>query len=264
MAARRPTRKTPDRPPPPVLTIPLADAQRLIIEQLERGREIAQREITDRSALAEGKARYSTWVDYNRDLLRRILSTDEPSDEFAHSIHFLYVARDTTLGEDIEEFRSDVGIHVRRLTSLHERLPLFAPDLGPSAAERTEPEVDMRRVFVVHGHNLATLDRVVRLLRDLELEPVVLREQPSQGRTIIEKFEAHTDVAFAVVILTADDIPSAESSNEPGGPALSSTSERCPRARLLHRATWQKVRRVSRGAGRRDPERHRWRALRPA
>jgi predicted nucleotide-binding protein len=35
---------------------------------------------------------------------------------------------------------------------------------------------------------------------------VVLHEQPSMGRTIIEKFEAHTNVAYAVVLLTPDDL----------------------------------------------------------
>jgi predicted nucleotide-binding protein len=40
----------------------------------------------------------------------------------------------------------------------------------------------------------------------LELKPVVLHEQPNEGRTIIEKFEDYTDVRFAVVLLTPDDV----------------------------------------------------------
>ena len=39
----------------------------------------------------------------------------------------------------------------------------------------------------------------------LEQDLIVLREQPNQGRTIIEKFEDYADVGFAVVLLTADD-----------------------------------------------------------
>lgn len=34
----------------------------------------------------------------------------------------------------------------------------------------------------------------------------VLSEQANQDRTIIEKFEAHSDVGFAIVLLTADDV----------------------------------------------------------
>ncbi len=35
---------------------------------------------------------------------------------------------------------------------------------------------------------------------------MVLHEQPNEGRTIIEKFEDYTDVRFAVVLLTPDDV----------------------------------------------------------
>jgi predicted nucleotide-binding protein len=38
------------------------------------------------------------------------------------------------------------------------------------------------------------------------LEPIILQEQPNAGRTIIEKVERYAEVAFAVVLLTPDDI----------------------------------------------------------
>ena len=37
------------------------------------------------------------------------------------------------------------------------------------------------------------------------MQPIILHEKPDAGRTIIEKFEAYSDVGFAVVLLTADD-----------------------------------------------------------
>ena len=49
-------------------------------------------------------------------------------------------------------------------------------------------------------------ETVARYLSKLELNPVILHEQPNQGRTIIEKFEKHADVDFAVVLFTPDDI----------------------------------------------------------
>lgn len=63
-----------------------------------------------------------------------------------------------------------------------------------------------RRVFVVHGHDDAARESISRFLERLELVPVVLKEQPTAGRTIIEKFEAESDVGFAVVLLTPDDV----------------------------------------------------------
>ena len=63
-------------------------------------------------------------------------------------------------------------------------------------------------VFVIHGHDEAAQAAVARFLEQLGLEPVILAEQPSGGKTIIEKFETHADVGYAVALLTADDFGS--------------------------------------------------------
>ena len=64
------------------------------------------------------------------------------------------------------------------------------------------------RIFIVHGHDEAALYALKNYLQNtLKLpEPIVLREQASQGRTIIEKFEALVDdVDLVFVLLTPDD-----------------------------------------------------------
>lgn len=63
-----------------------------------------------------------------------------------------------------------------------------------------------KKVFIVHGHNEALRDKVARFVQRLDLEPIILHEQPNKGRTIIEKFIDHSDVSFAIVLLTADDM----------------------------------------------------------
>jgi predicted nucleotide-binding protein len=62
-----------------------------------------------------------------------------------------------------------------------------------------------RRVFVVHGHDEGARETGARFLERLGFEPIILHEQSSQGRTVIEKVEAHGNVGFAVVLLTPDD-----------------------------------------------------------
>lgn len=63
-----------------------------------------------------------------------------------------------------------------------------------------------KKVFVVHGHDNEAKETVARFLERLKLEPIILHEQANEGRTVIEKFEVHADVAFAVVLLTPDDV----------------------------------------------------------
>jgi predicted nucleotide-binding protein len=47
---------------------------------------------------------------------------------------------------------------------------------------------------------------VARTIEKLGLNPIILHEQPSKGKTIIEKFTDNSDVTFAIVLLSADDI----------------------------------------------------------
>lgn len=60
-------------------------------------------------------------------------------------------------------------------------------------------------VFIVHGHETGARESLARFLMTLGLIPIILHEQASKGRTVIEKVEAHGDVGFAVVLLTPDD-----------------------------------------------------------
>ncbi len=79
---------------------------------------------------------------------------------------------------------------------------------GPTKGVPPSPPLEdagSQRVFLVHGHDEAALHAVARFLEQIGLVVIVLREQPNNGRTIIEKFEAYSDVGFAVVLLTPDD-----------------------------------------------------------
>ncbi len=63
-----------------------------------------------------------------------------------------------------------------------------------------------REIFIIHGRDNEAKQTVARFLEQLKLETSILHEQPNQGLTIIEKFEKHAQVGFAVALLTPDDI----------------------------------------------------------
>jgi CheY-like chemotaxis protein len=87
--------------------------------------------------------------------------------------------------------------------SLEELLATIEKMIGTSS-QKQKP-----RAFIVHGHDVAeklALKNYLQNTLGFE-EPIILHEQPSLGRTIIEKLESfarYTDIAF--VILTPDDI----------------------------------------------------------
>ena len=78
---------------------------------------------------------------------------------------------------------------------------------APDSVSVPMPTPNSRKVFVVHGHDNEAKEGTARFLERLGLESVILHEQASSGRTIIEKFENYSgDIAFAVVLLTPDDV----------------------------------------------------------
>lgn len=79
--------------------------------------------------------------------------------------------------------------------------------------EIKETKVFNNKIFIVHGHNEAIRETTARVIEKLGLEPIILHEQPNSGLTIIEKFESHSVVAFAVVLLSGDDVGSIRDRN---------------------------------------------------
>jgi predicted nucleotide-binding protein len=97
-----------------------------------------------------------------------------------------------------------IALLEQAVESLQERI--VEADSMPTALDRAEPEkVLSRRVFVVHGHDGELREATARFLDHLGFEAIILHEQASGGRTIIEKVEHYGDVGFAVVLLTPDD-----------------------------------------------------------
>lgn len=103
---------------------------------------------------------------------------------------------------------------------LRERIEDAEEESAPQAAALNTRE-STRHVFVVHGHDDGLKETVARFLSELELKPIILHEQPNQGKTIIEKFEHHADVDFAIVLFTPDDV----------GHPISKAEQARPRAR---------------------------------
>ena len=63
-----------------------------------------------------------------------------------------------------------------------------------------------RRVFVVYGHDIDAREELELILRRVKANPIILQNIPGKGDTLIEKLESVTDVDFACVLLTPDDV----------------------------------------------------------
>lgn len=96
--------------------------------------------------------------------------------------------------KELEEFYPDEGSDAQTIANV-----------GTVHCGANKEEIGSNKVFVVHGHDEGMKASVARFLEKLGLQPIILHEQPNGGKTIIEKFEGNTDVAFAVILISPDD-----------------------------------------------------------
>ncbi len=68
------------------------------------------------------------------------------------------------------------------------------------------PGTISNKVFVVHGHDEAAKSSLEIFFSEIGLEPIVLHRQADEGQTVIEKFEKHSDVGYAFILLTPDEV----------------------------------------------------------
>lgn len=103
-------------------------------------------------------------------------------------------------------WKSAVGKLRNLINTIKEEMELFEGNQKVASSISTENSASPGCVFVAHGHDEELKQAAARTLEQLGLDPVILHEKPNKGRTIIEKFDDHTKVEFAVVLLSADDV----------------------------------------------------------
>lgn len=80
--------------------------------------------------------------------------------------------------------------------------------LAPQKTKETKKTYSKNKVFIVHGHDDGLKNEVARLIEKQNIEAIILHEQASGGKTIIEKIESNTDVGFGIVLYTPCDVGS--------------------------------------------------------
>ena len=191
------------------LLVPRVEAKKKIQAQINKGKQLLESEIRSTQELNEFKEGYSIWNDYNKELLTRLFDSDNILKEYSGTIAAasFNVRFPPSFNDRVKEKQEDVQEKLTRLKSIYEMLELYSePDSETEYPKKPDVVERGNRVFLVHGHNNEAKETVARFLKKLKLDVVILQEQPDEGNTIIEKFEKHSLVDYAVVLLTYDDI----------------------------------------------------------
>jgi predicted nucleotide-binding protein len=200
-------KRTPEVPPAEAeLRVAPEVAASQINERIAKGKAIFERDVTTEEALAEVEKEHRTWTAYNAELLSRLFTTNKYQEEYNWWGVGSVRMRPPSPQERLNDVKKDVAEKIQRLESVRERLELIPLAPGVTKSDASPARAHTNRAFVVHGHDEAARETVARFLEKLGVQAIILHEQATQGRTLVEKLEHYADVDFAVVLLTPDDV----------------------------------------------------------
>ena len=197
-----------------------------VLEGLESFRERLLGEVVnayEQRGSSFGRDRFNTW----RRKFTQFLNENLPAEVSTLNSKLSHIAFVVHRGEsDAQRFWREDGetmlSYIDSLTLDVENDEYDFPDpenesvKEPSELAIESKDKDLTQVFIVHGHDGEAKERTARFIEKLGFKAVILHEQASRGRTIIEKIEKYSNVGFAIVLYTPDDLGNAKESADKG------------------------------------------------
>jgi predicted nucleotide-binding protein len=195
---------------PSVLNISNEDFKIRLKKRIELGEEFINRNIANNLELEKIQNEFNIWNDYNYELLKQVFNSNE--NEYANSYLNSGYSFLGQLGEvqnnPILTLKNLLQYKINNLKSLIVKSELIKSEftINPKNNSESLTTISKNHVFIVHGHDELAKTQTARFLEQLELNPIILHEQTSAGKTIIEKIEEYSNVGFGIVLYTPCDI----------------------------------------------------------
>lgn len=198
---------------PDALIVGRAEFKGVLLDRIDKGKLLMARQVTNLTDLETLQTDFGKWTDYNAEYLKQSFNNEwnqyRKSYEDSGTFSAVFTYHDTSGAARYGRLQEKIEAKINALDKIVEKVDLLKSDIGENKInikeENRSVKHDTEEVFIVHGHNKAVLQSVARTIEKLGLKPIILHEQPNAGRTIIEKFETHSNVGFAIVLLTDDD-----------------------------------------------------------
>lgn len=198
---------------PDALIISRDELTSKIIDRIEKGKELIDRSITNVQELELNENDFYKWNDYNSEYLKQAFNNEQNEykrgyDSVNSFLGIFGGGYDNSPNEQLRKLKEKITNKVDFLERLLEKVDLLKSNVQESVPVKVVQQNslnDNENIFIVHGHNSTVQLSVARTIEKLGLTPIILHEQPNAGKTIIEKFEAHSKVGFAIILLTDDD-----------------------------------------------------------
>ena len=195
-----------------ILTISNADFGNRLEKRIEIGEELFNRTISNQDELTSANHNYKLWTEYNNEMLKQVFNIE--NNEYKSSYNnagfsIIEGQLGKVQGNLVQSFKNIVKYKLDNLKSLLARVELLKSqptNYSHASSETTTKKLSKTQVFIVHGHDEVAKTKTARFIEKLGLEPIILHEQASGSKTVIEKIEAYSNVGFGIVLYTPCDL----------------------------------------------------------
>jgi predicted nucleotide-binding protein len=202
-----------------ILTISNADFVSKLENRIEIGNELLKRAISNQIELTAANSDYKIWTEYNLEMLKQVFNIENNDYKTSYDnagYNIITGQLGVVKSDPALSFRNKVQYKLDELKSLLIRTELLKSQIAiskPISVITNIPTVSQTEVFIVHGHDESAKIKTARFIEKLGLTPIILHEQASGSKTVIEKIEAYSNVGFGIILYTPCDIGAKKEEN---------------------------------------------------
>lgn len=149
----------------------------------------------------EDRPEWLTWKTRCYNLIKEIVAPNSPAAALANTAVSIPTHR-----YYLKSFDRQKETMIQALKLATENIKRDSFDELKKSTPKKGPSTSSNKIFIVHGHDTPLKTELENFLSDIGIEPIILHKKPDEGQTIIEKFEKHSDVGYAFILLTPDEI----------------------------------------------------------
>ena len=146
---------------------------------------------------------YTRWHDYNVEIYKTSFTAPNNTYRQKYESHGWNLVWNSDV---ISDYKDEIGRLINQMKADIDKVDLIPCVVEEVLKTPTESkDIDKTSIFIVHGHDDSAINEVKVFLMKIGFNPIILREQPNEGQTIIEKTEKYTNVGFGIVLYTPCD-----------------------------------------------------------
>jgi predicted nucleotide-binding protein len=196
---------------PDCLIINKQDFKNQINDRITIGEELFSRQVTSNDGYDRLKNDVDIWSDYNFELLKQVFNnqTNNYMQSYIDAGYTFLGQMGVIENNPVQTKKNLIAYKLNNLKSLLAKADLLRSDISDNSSITTNSKnisINKSEVFIVHGHDELAKTKTARFIERLGLRPIILHEQTSSGKTIIEKIEEYTNVGFGIVLYTPCDV----------------------------------------------------------